>query len=134
MLADAVREIMDDSGWMNRLFLKAEAPCRNRFQYEYLIEMVDLKSGDGKLLSTILKRAEKKLTTAEDLLYLAKTILLRFEDKAWAERIRKRAEAAPADIPDSTTTPKQTEKITRTTQPNHQLQQGGIHGKSQQTC
>ncbi len=100
MLADAVREILNDNDWMNRIFLIAERYCRNRFQYEYLIEMVDLKSGDGKLLSGILKRAETKLTSAEDLLYLARTVLFRFEDESWARRIYakgRNATDAPVD-------------------------------------
>lgn len=96
MLADTIREIFNDNDWMNRVFLKAETHCKNRFQYEYLIQMVDLKSGDGKLLSMILKRAEMKLTAAEDLQYLAETILNRFEDEAWAERVHQKATDIPA--------------------------------------
>ena len=63
--------------------------------YEVLVRSADRQAADPSIVQGLIQSAEKKMSGARDLSFLAECVLTYLKDKQWARRIYQRALQAP---------------------------------------
>jgi len=91
-VAGAISTIIDDNEMANTLYESAKGVCQTQNDYWYLLNQAKQYDASSMLLSTIFDSALEKLTSFNDLLFLAETCISLLDDPDKAIRIYGMAE------------------------------------------